>query len=113
MPAASARDNSRASTSAGPYQAFHGRRSAAGEAADAAAAEEAESRDGNRLVDLCQPALAATITRDAERLCAQQVSREVVLLVLLYEYLVGCSASTTFLACVHVCFFKPACPLKF
>lgn len=78
--AASARDNGHASTSLGLYQAGHGQLSAAAATAvDAPAAEdeEVESTDGNRDLDLCRPAMAATITRDAERLCAQQVSREV------------------------------------
>lgn len=74
---ASAPDNSRASTSAGPYQTVYEQRSAVAKAAEAAAREEVESGDGNRDLGFCQPALAATITRDAERLCEQQVSRGV------------------------------------
>lgn len=40
---------------------------------------------GTRELDICQPALAATITRDAERLCSQQVKFRAQLFILYFS----------------------------
>lgn len=55
-------DNERAAVLTGPFLANHEQRS-----------ESAWAEEPKRELDICQPALAATITRDAERLCSQQV----------------------------------------